>query len=179
MCGGTLLYARHDLFIPVTWLIHVCDWGKLHLCVHTRDIIYSYVWHYSFICVIWLIHMCNRTHPYTRHNLFVRVTWDIHICDMTHSHASGTWEWMSHVAHANESCRTCEWVMSRIWMSNVTHMNQTCFTRICTRTRKHTRKHTYTNTHVIRGIHLCVKTYSYTHLYSCHMLTCHDTRMNE
>jgi len=31
--------------------------------------------------------------------------------------------WMSHVAHVNESCRTCEWVMS-VWMSHVAHANE-------------------------------------------------------
>ena len=42
----------HDLFICVTWLIHMCDMSR------------SYVWHDSFICVTWLIHMSDMTHSY-------------------------------------------------------------------------------------------------------------------
>ena len=30
------------------------------------------------------------------------------------------------VTHMNESCHTCEWVMSHIWMSHVTHVNESC-----------------------------------------------------
>ena len=36
--------------------------------------------------------------------------------------------WVCHVTHMNESCHTCEWVMSHIWMSRVTHMNESCHT---------------------------------------------------
>jgi len=32
--------------------------------------------------------------------------------------------WMSHVTHVNESCHTCEWVMSHMWMSHVTRVNE-------------------------------------------------------
>jgi len=35
---------------------------------------------------------------------------------------------MSHVTHVNESCHTCEWVMSHMWMSDVTHVNESCHT---------------------------------------------------
>jgi len=57
---------------------------------------------------------CNRTHPYTRHNFFVCVTWGIYICDMTHSHAFRN-------IGVDESCRTCEAVMSHIWMRRRTY----------------------------------------------------------
>jgi len=33
---------------------------------------------------------------------------------------------MSHVSHVNESCLTCEWVMSHMWMSHVSHVNESC-----------------------------------------------------
>jgi len=33
---------------------------------------------------------------------------------------------MSHGTHVNESCHTCEWVMSQIRMSYVAHMNESC-----------------------------------------------------
>ena len=32
--------------------------------------------------------------------------------------------WMSHRTHMNESCHTCEWVMSHLWMSHRTHKNE-------------------------------------------------------
>jgi len=42
-------------------------------------------------------------------------------CEWVMSHM-----WMSHVSHVNESCRTCEWVMSHMWMSHVSHVNESC-----------------------------------------------------
>jgi len=32
--------------------------------------------------------------------------------------------WMSHVAHMNESCHTCEWVMSHTWMNESCHTHE-------------------------------------------------------
>jgi len=46
----TYSHARHDSFICVTWLIHICD------------MTHSHVWHDSFTCVTWLIHMCDMSH---------------------------------------------------------------------------------------------------------------------
>ena len=45
-------YARDDLFVCVTWLIHMCD-----MCEMTH----SYLRQDSCICVTWLIHMCDMT----------------------------------------------------------------------------------------------------------------------
>ena len=55
------------------------------------------------------------------------------MCDMTHTyeHGSRRKRYFSYVrvTHMNESCHTCEWVMSHtIWMSHVTHMNATWHT---------------------------------------------------
>ena len=33
---------------------------------------------------------------------------------------------MSHVSQVNESCLTCEWVMSHMWTSHVSHVNESC-----------------------------------------------------
>ena len=46
-----------------------------------------------------------------------------HTCEWVMSHI-----WMSHVTHMNESCHTYEWVMSHVWISHVTHMNESCHT---------------------------------------------------
>jgi len=51
-----------------------------------------------------------------------------HTCEWVMSHV-----WMSHVTRVNESCHTCEWVMSHVWMRlvtywkcHVTHTNVIC-----------------------------------------------------
>jgi len=92
----TLSYVRHDSFICVTRLIHMCDtthsyvWHDSLICmtwlIDMYDMTHSYVWHDSFICVTWLIHTCDMTHSYVWHDSFIRVTWLIHMCDMTHSY---------------------------------------------------------------------------------------------
>ena len=94
-------YMRHDSFICVTWLIHMC--AVTHTCdtththnqaslmfssvtwlIHTRDMTHSYEWHDSFIWVTWLIHMCDMTHSCEWHDSFIRVTWLIHMRAVTH-----------------------------------------------------------------------------------------------
>jgi len=46
--------VRHDSFLCVACLIHVCD------------MTHSYVWHVSFMCATWLIHMYDTTHSRVR-----------------------------------------------------------------------------------------------------------------
>ena len=60
---------------------------------------------------------------------------------------------MSHIwfTHMNESCHTCEWVMSHIWMSHVTHMNVTALPI----------RMTFIFMCVIWLIHMCDMTYPY------------------
>ena len=50
---------RHDWFIFVTWLIHVCD--MTHSCV----------WHDSFIYVTWRIYVCDVTHSRVWHDSLI------------------------------------------------------------------------------------------------------------
>jgi len=64
---------RHDSFMSVTWLIHVCD--MTHSC-EWRDLL---------VCVTCLIYVCDMTHSCMWHDSFMCVTWLIHVCDMTHS----------------------------------------------------------------------------------------------
>ena len=75
---------------------------------------------------------------------------------------------MSHVTHANESCYTYEWVMSHIWMSHVTHMNDSCHT--CEWVMAHVwMSHV---THMNESCHTCGWVMS-------HIWTSHVTHMNE
>jgi len=87
--------CRHDSFICVTCLIHMCDmthsyvWHDSFMCatwpIRTCDMTHSYVWHDSFTCVTWPIHTCDANHPFVCHDSSIRATWPIHVCDMTHS----------------------------------------------------------------------------------------------
>jgi len=134
--------GRHDSFIPVTWLIHMCDmthsyvWHDSFTCVtwliHVRDMTQSYVRYDSFICVTWLIHMCDMTHstgrpchcalhlPLRWHDSFICVTWLIHMCDMTHSHV---WHDSLHRAallsrSSPSSTSTCSTLQVEIFLKN-------------------------------------------------------------
>ena len=112
--------TTHDIFICVTWPIHMCDtilshvWHDSFICdeaclIHMHDInywyytTYSYAWHNSFICDdLWLIHMCDMNHSYDD-------LWHIHLCDMTRSHVTTTDDSFICV-----TC-TCVWHESFIW----------------------------------------------------------------
>ena len=103
-------FMWHDVFIYMTWLIHIFD------TTHS-DV--------SFLCLILIA--CGMTHS---HDSFY-VTWLIH---MTNSHfISFNWSHMQ-MRHAicvwhtcaNVSCHVCEWVMSRMRMSHVTYANESC-----------------------------------------------------
>ena len=52
---------------------------------------------------------------------------------------------MRHVTHINESCHTCECVMSHIRMCHVTHMNASCHTYICVMSHVYVRHVTHMN----------------------------------
>ena len=138
MCDMTHSYVWHDSFICETWPNHM--WDMTH----------SYVWHDSFICAIWLLHICDMTHSYMGHDSITCVTWLIHTWDMAHAYVTWllhicvtwlihmrnmtqshvrhdsfireTWLMHNHVWSMNESCLTCDWVMSHIYMSHVTHI---------------------------------------------------------
>ena len=98
----------------------------------------------------------------------IHVTWLIQIWDMSHSYVEQD-DTLSHVPHVNESCPTCERVMSHMWMSHeqddtficapwllhmwdMTHSyvrydSFTCapwFLHICAMTQLHTYSCTYT-----------------------------------
>jgi len=127
-------YVRHDSFISVTWLIHMCDYD-LALAAHILwDMTHSYVWHVSFMCDVtdaytyatansspryaWLIRRCDT------HDSFICVTryafhepWLIHTCDMTHSYM---WHdsyicviWLKAISRANDMTH---WLKVMTWL---------------------------------------------------------------
>jgi len=75
-----------------------------------------------------LIPTCQAAIP----GIWLIQTWhDSFIYDTTHSLVPRHM-WMSHVtcwwviSRMNESCHTCEWVMSHMWMSQITHVDESC-----------------------------------------------------
>jgi len=104
----------HVWFMCVIWLIRMNSNYTLYRC--------SYSWHDSFVCVVWHMYKRDMTHWWVWHGSVTCVTRRIHMCEIRHARDI----WMSHVVQINESCLTCEWVMSRIWMSHVTPMNESC-----------------------------------------------------
>ena len=100
-CGTWLIQMWHDLFMGVTWLVHM--WDMTH----------SNVRHDSFTCETWLIHMYDVTHSSVGHDsfkcdmtrscvgldLFTCGTWLIHMWDMTHwlVHMWDMTHWLVHM----------------------------------------------------------------------------------
>ena len=118
------LHVRHDLFIYVTWLIHMCDanhlyvwrdsfisscrtceWVMLHIWSHvTRanqwdhvkvSLIFLYVWHDSLVC------SSKPTHRSTRL---------IHMCDMTYSYV-----WRDSFIRVTRLSQKCDITESYEW----------------------------------------------------------------
>ena len=92
--------------------------------------------------------------------------------------------WMCHVTHLNvSSCRTCEWVVSRmsrytyewvmshIWTSHGTHMDESCCTYKCVTS------HAWMG-HVNRMAHTNESRHTYERVMS-HIWTSHITQLNE
>jgi len=102
----------HDIFICVTWLIHMCD------------MTHSYVWHDSFTCVPCLIHMCDMTHSYMRHDNHSDVWHDSFTCVTWQSFTCVTWRvciLTSLRHHSNASCKRFMCVTWLIHMCDMTH----------------------------------------------------------
>ena len=116
----TGVYVRHDSFICVKWLVHMCDMTNScmrhvacicvthdsficvthdsFICVtHDSFICVTHdsficVTHDSFICVACLIHTCDMTLSYVWHDSFIRVTWLITTASVTcRMHMFDTW----------------------------------------------------------------------------------------
>ena len=82
-----LFYMWQDLFICVTWLIHIFDMSHSYERLSrnreapaTNAVL---VWQDSSISVTWLMHMCAMTQSYVTW-LCLCVPSLIHVCDMTH-----------------------------------------------------------------------------------------------
>ena len=108
----------HDTCINESYDRHVYEWVLSHSCAtHMDESCHAHVWH------IW---MSVATHMRVMTQLFHMCAsyklWHIHTCDPCHK-TSMSHKWMSHVTRVNESCHTCEGVMSCVWMSHVASKN--------------------------------------------------------
>ena len=94
-CDMTHLWAWHDSFTCVTWLILSacvmsvktcsCVWRDSFVCA--AWLVYA-EWQDSFICVTWLIHINDVTHVYVWHDVFtcvIRVFMCV-TCEMTYTY---------------------------------------------------------------------------------------------
>jgi len=134
-CAITCSARRHDLFIGVAWLIHMCDMphcGMTHTHVWHASF-RLYVWqdsligatcliHMSVTCLVhmcddsvtWLVHMCDMTHLYVRWLVLLCDATQLHVwpdsfiymCDMTHSFICGTWLIHIYLWHDAFTCMT-------------------------------------------------------------------------
>ena len=168
-----LSYVWHDLFIFVTWRIHMCDmtqshvWHDTFICVTRRiyvcDMAHSYAWSDSIICVIWLIHMCDLAQSYVRNDTFICVTRYFHffIFWTTHVKKKITYSYVWHDLFVF-------WHMCDMTHSNAWHDVFICVTwliHMCDLT------HSYVwHGSVIRVtwlIHMCDMTHSYVYYDPC------------
>ena len=132
-----------------------------HICIYTST--YTDIYS-SWWRWKWIINLC--VYMYVNINEWVTnltMNESCHTCEWVMSHI-----WLSHVIHMNESCYTCEWVTSHMSMSHVTHVNESC--RICEWViSKMWMSHV---THVNKSCRICERVMS-------HMWTSHVTHVNE
>jgi len=111
------LFAWHDPFICVTWLICMCPMP--HVTRQSRIILFLNLVFCAHVCTPWLICMC----PYCRNC----VMWHIHLCDMTQS-------CMWHDSFVCVTCRTtlvkpvCVSHMCMPWLIDVCQCCLICVT---------------------------------------------------
>ena len=106
------IITRHNSFVCVTWLMHICDitysyvWSETLYVQGVRVMSHAWVmtrlceWDDLFACVTWLL-THYMTNSYAWLDLFIRVTWLIRMRDMTSSCA---WHylfvcvtWLTHI----------------------------------------------------------------------------------
>ena len=108
-----------DLFVYVTWLVHVCDLTRT--CVTWL----IHVWLDSCMCVTWLMHVCDLTHACVSqalywgvlvviylcvwHDSFTCVTWPMHVCrrrftDVCFGDLCVCVTWLVHMCDLTHSC---------------------------------------------------------------------------
>jgi len=139
-------FVWHDLFICVTWLIHMCDmthsyvWHDLFTC----DMTHAFEWHDSTcdIWVTWLIHTRHMSYHTMKESYhFIRVTYEWYDSHKIRWHVPS---WLLHcnthcntatlaATHCNTCCNTLHdtrrrWIATNWWMSHVAHMNESCHT---------------------------------------------------
>jgi len=102
----TYLHMRRDL-----WMGKERD-----LCTYEKRPLY--IWKETFVQVSIYVNQSCDTYEWVMSRWW-RSFWGVQLA--LHM-------WMSHVTHVNDSCHTCECVMSHMWMRHVTHVNESCHT---------------------------------------------------
>ena len=133
-------YARHDSFICVSWLIHLCVVTHVIWLIHKCDMTHSYlrdttleetphhVWIWLIVMykyVLWLIHV---TRPVTWHDSFY-VTWLIHVARILHV------TWLDHVTK-DMRVPYLILVTRRIWLARM--IIKYVYTHVCMYVNIHT-----------------------------------------
>jgi len=146
MCRVTCVWvASHMNNASRIWISHSsCCNGSQHAARRMRRCLMAHLWMSHVSHVNESYHLCQCIMP---HVCMSRVT-----CLWVESHMNKSiYQWMScglyfngsrragsqirrsHVTHVNESCHTCEWVMSRMWISHLTHAHESwhmCMSRV-------------------------------------------------
>ena len=107
-----------DLFICVTWLVHMCDMTR------------SYVFHNEFtihMCALYLVHMCDMTRLRAWHDSFISATTHfisqlliVRYCQLCTNTPCVTW-----LIHTCDMTRSCMWHVSFICVTWIFHVCDT------------------------------------------------------
>ena len=147
-CAVTHSCVRHDVFICVWSLVHMCVITPIG-CLKLQDIL-RHVWHMTmnaschtfyvmsdtwiFICVWSLVHMCDMmhsfaSHAYVWHEPFMCVPWLIYMGDMTHSyvwHDSFIWSTHSYMCDMMHAFVCHEAFACATWCIDIGDMQSVC-----------------------------------------------------
>jgi len=149
----TVTYMRHDIFIRVTSVLHICNetrsqlWHTCESFKNVRHDLYTHkkkkMWHDIFIRVTSVIHICDESRSQPWHDMWViyicatwlthiYATWNCkkppsHICDKTYSYVWPAWftRVICHDSHVwHDSCTSVTWL--RTWVSPRVHDSCMC-----------------------------------------------------
>jgi len=151
-----ILNMRHDSFLCVTWLIHICVKRLSHTHrsykTHSRAAIKQDTWlithgHDSFLCMTRLILVWDMTHSCVWHDSFLCVTWRIHICETTLSLSHPPDKTQGRESSDETTCMSehlqpTHRLTYLLLINHVTHTNMSCQTNMSHGTHRNKRYQT-------------------------------------